>query len=436
MTCGFAAIAIVSASIYFYERPTVLHVAVARDSDDQAIMAAAAREFAEDQEWIRLKVVPVDDVAESSRALDDGRADLAIVRTDVAMPPSGQTVLIMRHNAVILVAPAEGGLHEIADLPGHRIGVLQSSAEAGAGDQALWTLLLGQYDIAPNSVQTVPLSLAELPDAIERKEIDAVFAVGVQGDGHLADAIAAVAQAGQGAPEFIPIGEAEAIAQRSPSLNSIQIVRGVFGGASPRPAANFESLAVSTRLVARKSLSVDLVSDLTRLLLTARPTLAANVPVANRIEAPDTEKGATWPVHPGTLAYLDDDEKSFFEKYGDFIYIGAMFFSLIGTGAAAVFSQLKRRMNEHLDADLQRIVDLVKAAREAQGPEALDAVAMEADELLARMLAPASVHAMGASRIGAFGLAFDQVRYVIAERQQYWQMVPRPAAYPPRLVGE
>ena len=87
-------IAAVAAAIYYYERPSVLRIAVPRDSDDQAIMAAAAHDFAEARDGIRLKLVAVESLAESSRALQEGHADLAIVRSDLAMPPNGQTVLI------------------------------------------------------------------------------------------------------------------------------------------------------------------------------------------------------------------------------------------------------------------------------------------------------------------------------------------------------
>ena len=100
-------IAAVAAAIYYYERPSVLRIAVPRDSDDQAIMAAAAHDFAEAREGIRLKLVAVESLAESSRALQEGHADLAVVRSDLAMPPNGQTVLIMRRDAAVLFAPAE-----------------------------------------------------------------------------------------------------------------------------------------------------------------------------------------------------------------------------------------------------------------------------------------------------------------------------------------
>ena len=119
-------IAAVAAAIYYYERPSVLRVAVPRDSDDQAIMAAAVHDFAEAREGIRLKLVAVESLADASRALQEGHADLAVVRSDLTMPLNGQTVLIMRRDAAVLFAPAESSLRAIDDLRGHKVGVLQA----------------------------------------------------------------------------------------------------------------------------------------------------------------------------------------------------------------------------------------------------------------------------------------------------------------------
>jgi len=141
------AAATAAAAIYYYERPSVLRVAVPRDSYDQAIMAAAALDFAKDQADIRLKLIPVESLAESSRLLEEGHADLAIVRTDIAMPPSGQTVLIMRRNAAVVFAPAQSGLHAIDDLRGHRVGVLQALPAGKTDNQLLLDTALAQYEV-------------------------------------------------------------------------------------------------------------------------------------------------------------------------------------------------------------------------------------------------------------------------------------------------
>jgi TRAP-type uncharacterized transport system substrate-binding protein len=422
-------------AIYYIQRPNVLRVAVPHDSDDQAIMAAAALDFAGDHEGIRLKLIAVDGLAESSRVLEEGRADLAIVRSDIAMPPNGQTVLIMRRNIAVLFAPAQTGLHAIDDLRGHKIGILQSVPAGKADNQLLLDTALAQYDVPLASVKRVSLSIGEVARAIDHKEIDAVFAVGVPGSEGLTEAVGAVATAGHGAPVFLPIAEAKAIAQRSPVFEEATVMRGAFGGAQPKPAVEFDTLGVSTRLVARNTLSNETAGEVTRLLLASRPAVAARIPIANRIEAPPADKGAALPVHPGSLAFLDDEEQSFFEKYSDAFYIGAMCLSVLGTGLAAAAARLSRHNTADADKILHRLIEITKATRTAEHAGLLDDYEEEADELLALALAPDAVHALSVNRMGALTLALNQVRHAIAERRQSL-VAPVRTHFAPRIVRE
>lgn len=433
---GLAAIMAVGLALYLYERPSVLRIAAPRGSDAQAVLTAAAQEFAQDRGPIRLKLVIVDNLAETARAFEEERVDLAVVRSDIAMPPSGQTVLIMHRNAALLLAPALSGVKSVDDLRGRKVGVLQG-AEAGAvGNQALFDAALAQYDVSAGSVARRPLTLSELPRALARKEIDAVLAVGAPGSEELREAVAALAQAGRGQPVFVPIAEAKAIAQRAPSFEAVEVLRGAFGGASPKPAASFETLGASTRLVARNNLSNDIIGELTELLLAARPKIAAHTPAANRIEAPPTDKGAALPVHPGALAYLDDEEQSFFDKYSDFIYLGAMFVSLLGTGVAALATRLSRSQSADIDKILYRLVEIVRTARCVERLEALDDFEREADELLALALALDANHGLSGNRLTATSLALNQVRHAIAERRQRFSPVAVRTPFTPRIVRE
>jgi TRAP-type uncharacterized transport system substrate-binding protein len=440
LICGMiigslVAIAAAAAAIYYYERPSVLRIAVARDSDDQAIMAAAARDFAENRDGIRLKLVAVESLAESSRALQEGRADLAVVRSDLAIPPNGQTVLIMHRDAALLFAPAESNLRAIDDLRGRKVGILQAVPPGKVDNQLLLDTALAQYDVPSASVGRVSLTLAELSRAVENKEIDAILAVGVPGSDGLTETVNTVAVAGHGQPVFLPIAEAKAIAQRSPAFEGVEVMRGAFGGAEPKPAADFDTLGVSTRLVARRSLGNEAAGALIRLMLAARPAIAARIPIANRIEAPAADKGAALPVHPGALAFLDDEEESFFDKYSDAFYIGAMCLSVLGTALAAAATRLTRHRITDADKILRRLLEITQAVRSARHADLLHDYEEEADELLALALAPDAVHALSVNRMGALTLALNQVRQAIAERRQSLA-VPVRAQFSPRIVRE
>ena len=419
---------------YVYERPTVLRVAVVRDSTDQAILAAASANFGREHETLRLHAVPVNSLLDSAAALEDGSVDLAVVRSDVALPPSGQTVLIMRHNVGILVAPGGSPLQSVEDFRGHRIGVLRGPGTREANRNLLDTVL-AQYDLTPQAVTIVNVAQADLTKAFADNDIEAVLLVGVPGTTPLLDAVTAVAAAGHGAPLFIPVAEAKAIAQRSSAFEATEIVRGVFGGATPKPAASFDTLGMTTRLVARSTLNSDVVSNLTKLLLGVRPALARSLPLANWIVPPDAEKGAQLPVHPGTLAYLGDDEQTFFDKYSDAIYIGAMMLSVLGSAAAAVAGRLNRRNSVDVDGHFARLHALVDDARHAPDLGEVDRLEAEADALMAAILGPRAVGLLDPGRVAAVGIILDHIRSAIADRRLALAAMPRPS-FEPRLVGE
>jgi NMT1-like family len=262
------------------------------------------------------------------------------------------------------------------------------------------------------------------------------LAVGVPGSEGLTAAVNAIAIGEGDQPVFLPIAEAQAIAQRSPAFEGVEVLRGAFGGAQPKPAMDFETLGVSTRLVARNSLSNEVAGTLTRLILAARPSIAATVPMANRIEAPPSDKGAALPVHPGAIAYLDDEEqKSFLDQYSDMFYIGAMCLSVLGTAIAAAMTKLKRQTAPDTDRVLRRLIELIKAARSAEHMDVLDSCEAEADELLELTLALDMVHGLSPNRVDAIDLALNQLRHVISERRQSLT-APVRAHFVPRIVND
>ncbi|WP_395698435.1 TAXI family TRAP transporter solute-binding subunit [Methylocella sp.] len=424
-------------ALYFYERPVVLRVAVTREGDDRDVLVAATHDFAQERSGVRLKLLPVDSLAESARAFEEERVDLAVVRADVALPAAGQTVLIMRRNAAVLMAPANSALRAVADLRGKRVAVVETVRAGRHGGQSLLDAALEQYDVSPAAVRRVFVAPGELGETLARHEADAALLIDTPGAQGMDAAVAAVAAAGGGPPVFIPIPDAEAIAQRLPNFESVEVLRGAFGGAIPKPAESFDTLGVSTRLIARHSLDNDVVSELTELFLSARPSLALREPLANRIEPPSTDKGATPPVHPGALAYLDDEEQTFFDKYSDFIYVGAMLASTLGAAGAALAARFRRQRGGEIDEILAALLAIMRAARQAQKPEALDALERDADAILERALAHDWNHAAAAARAAAANLALAQARQAIADRRAVLGPGPGRGGFaPPRLVGE
>src|SRR5262245_54420477 len=92
---------------YFSSQPVQLRIAVGPpNSEDVRVVQAIAQQLARDHAKVRLRVIVVDGgVREARTAIDNDKADLAIVRRDVGMPRDGQVVAIWRKNVAVFIVP-------------------------------------------------------------------------------------------------------------------------------------------------------------------------------------------------------------------------------------------------------------------------------------------------------------------------------------------
>ncbi len=400
-----------------FSTPVTLRIAVGpASSEDARLVAGVAQVLAREHEDIRFRIVPTPGEPESAQALDDGRADLAIVRTDAGMPEKGQTVAIWHRDAVLLLAPEGRGIANVGDLRDRTVGIVRKLP----ANSRLLDLLLAQQEVPRDSVRTVPLDgPEEVEPALRSGRIDAVLVVGTLTGRMVAGTVAAVtAASGGAAPVILPITEVDAIAQRAPLYESFEIVRGAFGGTPPRPAEPIKTLGVSHRLVAAASLSDTTISDLTKLIYQVRPVLARDIDLANRIEAPETDKGASLPLHPGADAYYEGEVETFFDRYSDWIYLGIMGFSILGSGFAGLASRATNRRRARTLGLLDRLLAIVRQSRTAADGAELDALETETDDILGVALGQAGTGRLDHAGVSAFTLGLEEARHAIAERRR------------------
>lgn len=419
---------------YAFLRPTTLRVAVSQGTDDHRLVDAIARVFSS-RDGVRLRVVPVSTANASSAALQSESVDLAVIRSDISVPPNGQTLVILHRNPALLVARGDDMIGSVPDLKGKTVGIVRGTA-TGMGNVKLFDTILAQYEIDPDAVRHEVIEREAMAEAVKSRQVDAIFVVGPATADFPSEAVTAVTKAA-GSAKFIPIAEAKAIAQRSNVLESTEIVRGAFGGDPPRPSEAFETVGVSVRLMARASLRDSTAGEVTRRLFSERLSIAKLEKLANQIEAPATDKGAALPVHPGAAAFLDDEEKNFFDKYSDFIYLGAMTLSVLGSGLAAVATRMSNTRHSEFDRVLERLLEILKAARSSDRPDELDDLEKQTDEILASSLADRRLRGLDAHAMTALGLALDQARDAIRERRAIIARQPRRPVEAPRLaLGE
>jgi TRAP transporter TAXI family solute receptor len=215
---------------------------------------------------------------------------------------------------------------KIAQLAGRRIGVVGRTP----ANVDLLKVILQQYGVDPSKVEVVQFPTNEAAEAIRSQKADAYLAAGPANSKITTDAILASSRDG-GTPTILAIDLADAIAQNHPAYEAANIPAGSFGSV---PEEEVKTINFAHHIVARKGLSESTVAAFTRQLFSIRQALKNEFPLAAMIETPDTDKDATIPAHPGAAAFVDGEEKTFLDRYSDFIWWGLMALSAMGSAGA------------------------------------------------------------------------------------------------------
>lgn len=423
-----AVVGTLAGAYYFAIRPVTLRIAVGpANSDDLKLVQMLTQAFAHNS--VRLRPMQTDGATTSAQALADGKADLAIIRGDLDVPKNAQAVATLRKNvAVLWVPPAAKGkgkkagpkITKIPQLSGHRIGVV-GRTQANVN---LLRVILRQYGVDPNKVEIFQFPAGEAAEAIRNQKADAYLAAGPVNSKITTDAIAASTRDG-GTPTFLAIDSAEAIAQNHPMYESSEIPAGAFGGSPDRPDDDVKTISFSHHIVARKGLSESTVAAFTRQLFAIRQSVMTEFPLAAKIETPDTDKDAAIPVHPGAAAFVDGEEKTFLDRYSDYIWWGLMALSAMGSAGAWFAGYLKKDERSNNSSLRERLLEMLATARHSDSTEELDRMQAEADDILRDTLHCFEHGAIEEGSLTAFNIALEQFHNAVADRRALLISMPQ-----------
>jgi TRAP transporter TAXI family solute receptor len=410
--------------LYYVLRPTVLRIAVGpAGSDDQKLVQLMAQTFARDASAVRLTPIATEGAAESITALSAGKADLAVARGDLNLPANAESVAILRKNVVVLWAPSgiapKGSkktpapkIKSLDELAGHRIGVIGRTQ----ANVTLLRVILTEAGINPDKVTITQFATNQLAEMARDQSVDAFMAVGPLKSKITADAINTTA-AVRGEPKFLSIDVSEAIAQKHPLYESEEIPGSIFNASPARPEDKVETVSVNHLIVAPKQLSDTSVGTFARQLFTVRQQLARELPTAAQIEKPDTDKDAALPAHQGAAAYIDGNERTFLEKYTDYIWFAVLILSGLGSAGAWLQHYWKRDEREQYAGHRDNLLDLISKARKAETPEELAEMQGAADGVLREALDCYDEGAIEEGDLSVIGLALEQFHHAVADRR-------------------
>lgn len=425
---AFLVLAASAAAAWVLLRASVLTIAVApRDGTEPDLIKAYADALEAAGEGVRLRILSFDDVRESAAALQDGRADLAVVRPDVLLPTNGLTLAILRDQAMIVASPDHAPIQAFPELAGKRLGI----AAHRDADFALLKNLLGYYGLTPETdaggrsqdrtVHLVRVDQEAVAESFREKRIEAfisIIAPSAPKALALIGAVRSVARHGRVA--FVAVEDDGAVIERFPRLQSVTVPGGLFGGDPKLPADDVKTVGASYRLMARATMSRAVAADVTQQLFEKRTAAAEKTDAAEYVQAPayDTTAAATSariPIHPGAIDYFEREQHGFVERYGDTLYL----LGAIAGGLVSVLAWIRQRLaalrRERIDEIMDRLLALIGLARVASTARELDALTGEVDGLAADAVRYARAREPDARTMSALSIAIETARATLSD---------------------
>jgi TRAP-type uncharacterized transport system substrate-binding protein len=361
---------------------------------------------------LRLKIVPNADDARAVAQFDRRQADLVVLRTDAKLPARARAIAILEHDVLLLITPKGKKIKSLAALKKTKVAVLGGGSE---NEAFIRRTLEATDDAASLRIQTVP------PDST----LDKLFASGY-------GAVVAIAHASEmmkdksyekyarqaGGFTLNAIDDAKALARRIPGITSETLETGMLSSAPAIPDDDLNTIGLQWLLVAQSRVSTGAAGELARLIFENKSELALDG-FAAKIEPAETDKDALIIAHPGAAEYINDDTKSFMDRYSDAMYLGAAALSIIGTIFAGIYTKITRVAPEKASELATAILNIGERIEHAHTMDELEALEDELEAILRGAVVGLRDGTISSDGLETFKLGYEFVRDEIGMRREH-----------------
>lgn len=240
-------------------------------------MALQLKDLLEQQLGTKVKVIQTKGSLENLALLRSGKADLGFYQPGAEYvlqgfqteqeknkpPQQGVTDRIcfianLYSQVVHVIVPVNSEIIKLADLKGHRIAL----GEQGSGDLAASLPLLRHAQISLEEITPAYLSYEEIEEQFDQNQLDAaILTVGIE-----APVLHELLDTGK--YRILEIPYIEALTRKETHFDEYGIPAGMFRRADPVvPPQDLPTVACGAHLLARESVSDDLVSAVTGIIL-------------------------------------------------------------------------------------------------------------------------------------------------------------------------
>src|SRR3979409_226103 len=193
----------------------------------------------------------------------------------------------------------------------------------------------------------------------------------------------------------------------------------MLSSAPPIPDDDLDTIGLQWLLVAQSKMSTSTAGDLARTIYENKAELALEDGFASRIEPADTDKDAFIVAHQGAAEYINDDTKSFMDRYSDLLYLGAAALSIIGSIFAGIYTKVTRVAPEKASELATAILDIGERMEHAKSLDARGELQDELEGILRGAVIVLRDGTISSDGLETFKLGYEFVRDEIGMRREH-----------------
>jgi len=361
---------------------------------------------------LRVKIVSNSDNAKALAQFDRQEANLAVLRTDAKVPPRARAVAILDHDLVLVFSPSGRKIKSLADIKKKKVAII-SDGDSGT---------------------TFIRNILELPDGSAANPLVQVVSPGTPIDKLLAAGVAAVVTivpaskivkdksyeqyAKRGGLTLNTIEAAKLLTRKYPALSEETVESGTLSSSPAIPEEDVETVGFKWLLVTQSRMPNTTIGELARLLYENKAELALENGFASRIEPAVTDKDAFIIAHAGAAEYINDDVKSFVERYSDLMYFAAAVLGIIGSICATLYTKVTRVAPEKASELATQLLDIGEDCQDATCTDDLDRMQDELEKILRGVVIGLRDGTISSDGLETFKLGYQFVRDEIAMRRE------------------
>jgi TRAP-type uncharacterized transport system substrate-binding protein len=385
----------------------------------QRMLQDLAREGAKESKWLSMQRVAVSDMAAASAAIEKREVDVALVRSDVALPRNGRSIAVFQTMYAFLIVPPRSQIEDFKGLKDRVVAIVPGDA----ANEKLLDLVLDHYGVPRASVLRQSMTAEDVGPAMQQRKVSAAFVIGPLGGVSL-QTFQSIQKSMKGVPTVLGVEDAEAVRRLSTGIDAAEVSKGVFGGTPAQPEEDLTTIGVTIRLVVPASQSGIIAGELTRVLFEGKAKALAGNPQMRELQQPNAEE-KDYPIHPAAQAYFDGETPTFMDRLETLFWIGSAVLGLLASLFGWLLSKVRVKPRSELETHLDNLTAFVADVRKAD-PQQLDDLQHRLDAVVVTLFDQRESEEMSADAVTIYSVAINYARSAIAERRA--KLVQEPVA--------